>query len=286
MAVSYANVDGSKMELTPMRVSYRGVDLGGTLSNVVVEMKYEKAEIKADQLGSTVMDRRVKGFICTVTTEFTQVQDKLNIWKAVFPHANHAGTAPADAMDFNSAVGDGDLINSGLLTLHPLSQIDSVLDYDFTFFKATADAQSSITYGPDKQATIKIIFNVLPDTSVVPPRFMRYGNPGTIFTPAAFAAAVAGGGNVGNGTVSGISVNNATTKTETWTLTCIDAIVNAGIFSVVGSVTGARGVAYVGTAYHSNSITPSQSEINFLINDGATDFAVGDTFTIATTAAV
>lgn len=285
MSVSFANVDGTKMELTPMRVSFKGVDLGGTLSNITIDMKYEKADIKADQLGTTVIDRRVKGFICMVTTELNQVQDKVNVWETVFPHALHLGSGP-DAIQFNSAVGDGDLSNSGQLILHPLSQPNGILDYDFNFYKACGDAQASVVYGPDKQAALKIVWNVLPDTSVQPARFMRYGNLATVFTPAAFAAAVPGGGNTGNGTVSGIAVTNSSTKTETWTLTCIHTIVNGGRFSVVGSVTGARGDAVVGVAYSSNSITPALSEIIFTINDGASDFVIGDSFTIATTAAV
>jgi hypothetical protein len=284
MSVSFANVDGTKMELTPMRVSFKGQDLGGTLGNVTIEMKYEKADIKADQLGSTVIDRRVKGFICTVTTELNQIQDKLNVWSTVFPHGVHMGTSP-DAFQFNSAVGDGDLAHAGVLSLHPLSQPDSILDYDFNFYKACGDAQASVVYGPDKQGSLKIVWNVLPDTSVQPARFMRYGNLATVYTPAAFSAAVPGGGNVGNGTISGIAVTNSSTKTETWTLTCIVAGAT-GKFSVSGSVSGSRGNAIVGTAYSSNNIIPANSEIVFLINDGVTHFVVGDSFTIATTAAV
>lgn len=183
MSVSYANVNGAKMELTPMRVSYQSpgstafIDLGGTLSNVVVELKYEKAEIKADQFGTTVIDRRVKGFICTLTTELTEVQDKTQ-WSVVFPHSLYipGAGAPADVIEFNSAVGDGDLANAGVLLLHPLSKADADLDYDFTAFKACASAESSISYGPDGQAKLKIIWNVLPDTSTTPARFFMYGD--------------------------------------------------------------------------------------------------------------
>jgi hypothetical protein len=180
MAVSYASIDSTKMELTPMRVSFKApgagsaVDLGGTLSNCVVEVKYEKAEIKADQMGSTVLDRRVKGLVMTVTTELTQVQDKLNVWKTVFPHGT-LGNSNA-TMDFKSMVGDGDLSNAGELTLHPLSQPDATKTFDWTFYKACASAESTITYGPDKQATLKVIWTVLPDTSVTPAKFARHGD--------------------------------------------------------------------------------------------------------------
>jgi len=88
------------------------------------------------------------------------------------------------------------------------------------------------------------------------------------------AAAVANGGNTGNGTVTGIDTTPATI-TETWTLTCT-AGGPTGTFSVVGSVSGAEADATVGTAY-------SNDFISFLINDGAADFIIGDSFTIAAT---
>lgn len=175
MALSYATVDGSKMELTPMQVFFDGVDLGGTLSNIVIETKYEKAEIKADQLGTTVLDRRVKGLNVTVTTELTQVQDQ-DIWKIVFPHAEQEMTGTG-AIKFKSAVGDSDLANAKELVLHPLSKAAGDTSTNHTFWKACASAESTITYGPDKQATLKIVWNILPDTSVTPARFYQYGDP-------------------------------------------------------------------------------------------------------------
>ena len=118
---------------------------------------------------------------------------------------------------------------------------------------------------------------VLPDDSVQPERFFTHGDPSIGLVAASAAAAVAGA-NTGNGTVSGISVNNAYTKTETITLTCIHASTNAGIFQVSGSLSGPLGNATVGVGFSSNPIA-------LLINDGSTDFIVGDSFTIATSAA-
>jgi hypothetical protein len=87
-------------------------------------------------------------------------------------------------------------------------------------------------------------------------------------------AAVPDGGNAGDGTVTGIDTYPATV-TETITLTCT-AGGPTGTFSVSGSVTGALADATVGTPYTS-------AVIDFTINDGAADFIIGDTFTIATT---
>jgi hypothetical protein len=93
--------------------------------------------------------------------------------------------------------------------------------------------------------------------------------------PALVSAAVADGDNTGNGTVGSLTVN-AGAPAETWTLTLITAAANGGTFSVVGSVSGAKANATVGSAYNNGSVA-------FTIADGSTDFVVGDTFTIQAT---
>lgn len=283
MAVSFAAVSTPNMELTPVRVTYKGVDLGGTLSGAVIAPKFSKADIKADQLGSgTTLDRRVNGLSITVTTELSEVQKKEN-WKVVFPHAKLVdGGIAGKSVYFQSAVGDGDLSNSGLLVLHPLSLPDADKSGDLNFYKAVASAESEITYGPDNQATLKIVWNVLPDTSVQPAKFMLYGDPAIALTAAIAAAAVPGGGNVGNGTVTGVTAYSGVTKTETITMTAVTAVLNGGVFAVSGSLSGALGLATVGLSFTPTGGDPGV--ISFTINDGATDFAVGDSFTIATTA--
>lgn len=85
------------------------------------------------------------------------------------------------------------------------------------------------------------------------------------------AAAVAGGGNTGNGTVGSIDTHPASV-TETITLTATSAT----NFTVSGSVTGALAAATVGTPYTS-------AVIDFTITAGGTAFIAGDTFTIAVT---
>lgn len=265
MAVSYAAVDTNNMELTPMKVKFKGpgaataVDLGGTLDNVVISMGYKKSDIKADQFGSTVLDRRVSGIDIKVTTSLVEIQSK-DIWKVVFPHATQAvktftgvsitvgapgvvtstahgliagdkikftvGTLPTGlaldtvyyviatgltandfevaltaggtgitttgsagsgitmvgvsndlvAIDWNSAIGDGDQINAGELTLHPLSKADADVATDWTFPKACSSAESELSYGPEGQAKLKVVWTILPDTTATPPHFFRYGN--------------------------------------------------------------------------------------------------------------
>lgn len=179
--MSTAVVTTSNMELTPMRVTYAGLDLGGTMANVAISAKYSKASIMADQSGTTVRDRRVSGIEVTVTTELSEVQFKNN-WKVVFPHATKLGTGNAglSAIDFKDAIGDSDLIHANELVLHPLSKADADASSDYTFFKAVASAESSITYGPSEQARLKIVWNILPDDSVTPNKFFRYGDPAVV----------------------------------------------------------------------------------------------------------
>jgi hypothetical protein len=91
-----------------------------------------------------------------------------------------------------------------------------------------------------------------------------------VTTPNTLGAITPGGGNTGNGTVTGLAAIDAAV-TETWTLTCT-AGGATGTFSVAGSVSGAKADATVGTAYD-NSI------VAFTINDGVVDFIIGDSFT-------
>lgn len=88
------------------------------------------------------------------------------------------------------------------------------------------------------------------------------------------AAAVAGGSNTGNGTVSGETAND-TAMAGTYTLTCTAAAADSGTFKVV---------APDGTLLEYATVAvPYDSQIGFTIADGATDFIVGDTFTIVVT---
>lgn len=80
----------------------------------------------------------------------------------------------------------------------------------------------------------------------------------------------------GNGTMTGVTCYPGT-KTETITVKCTSAATpGAEVWSVTGSVSGALASATTGVAYTS-------AIIGFTINAGATNFAVNDQFTIATT---
>lgn len=98
---------------------------------------------------------------------------------------------------------------------------------------------------------------------------------------ASAGSAVAGSSNVGNGTVGTVSVQDDYTVSETVTLTCTAEALNGGTFSVTGSVTGSMGNATVGSLFRYPDSAAYQ--VSFTIADGAEDFDVGDTFTIALT---
>jgi hypothetical protein len=84
------------------------------------------------------------------------------------------------------------------------------------------------------------------------------------------------GANTGNGTVTGAALK-AATKVGNYTLTCVAVAANGGTFSVVDPDGVRIADAKVGVAYNTR-------QIGFTINDGATDFVLNDSFTIAVAA--
>ncbi|HCY86671.1 MAG TPA: head decoration protein [Desulfobacteraceae bacterium] len=79
-------------------------------------------------------------------------------------------------------------------------------------------------------------------------------------------------GNTGDGTCASVTAGE-NTKIGTYTLTCIAAAANAGTFAVKDPDGVALPDATVAVAYENKNI-------NFTLTDGATDFIVGDIFTI------
>lgn len=277
-SLSFSTITPGNFELTPCRVNYKGVDLGATVGNVKVSIKEELAELKSDQLGKTIIDRRVSGFSCTVETSLAENQNKAN-WNVIFP-AHKLVTNPTTGFSnyyFDSAVGTSMADLAGPLILHPLSRPNTDLSGDVMVYLAAANGASEYEFGPDKQIAMKIHWDMYPDFTSSPPRFLLFGDPSIGVIPATAGSATAGTGNTGNGTVTGITVFSGVTDTEVVTLKCVTAG-TGGNFYVSGSVAGPLGLATVGQSFTS-------SQIGFTINTGGTAFAVGDSFTIATTGA-
>lgn len=89
---------------------------------------------------------------------------------------------------------------------------------------------------------------------------------------ATSASAVAGGSNTGNGAMGAITVDNNAIAGD-YVLTVTKAATNAGDFQVVDPNGKVVGLGTVAAAF-------SGGGLSFTLADGATDFAVGDTFTI------
>lgn len=261
-----------------------GVDVG-LISNVKIDIKELTTEVMTDQLGKMPANDFYVGHVasgeCTFD-EFTAIK-----MKTAFPQAQLITSGGASKLSFGKQIGYDYRSLAKQFQIVPTSDDTSYSGRHFTFNLGIFIGEAAIEYGPSKKLVFKTKMKFYADTTQAAGQWIGYmgdAAAGT-FVPASAGSAVAGGGNVGNGTVGLITVTDQYTKTESWTLSCIHASVNSGLFAVSGSLTGARGVATVGSSYHSNSLLPSNSEINFTINDGTTDFAVGDSFTIATVAA-
>lgn len=269
--------------VTAAQVLYKGVDVGFA-SGVKVKVKHETTEVKTDQIGKTVANHFHVGD--NISVEMTLDEITAQKLKLAYGFGKLMQTGPAARIAWGTGIGGNFFTQAGTLLVRPTVDDTTNTLRNFLFYKATPIGDSEITYSPDGKAQIKVVFHVYPDLSKPDGEYFGYFGDitGGTIVPAAFGSVTPGGSNVGNGTLTAIAVNDQFTVTETWTATCIHAAANSGLFSVAGSVTGARGVATVGSNFYSNSINPSNSEVQFLINDGTTDFAVGDTFSFPVTA--
>jgi hypothetical protein len=86
------------------------------------------------------------------------------------------------------------------------------------------------------------------------------------------AAAVAGGGNTGNGTVGSLT-GDAGAPAGTYTIEIVEPAANGGTFRVEKPDGTLDGTGTVGAAYNGS--------INFTLADGSTDFVAGDRFSVA-----
>ena len=91
------------------------------------------------------------------------------------------------------------------------------------------------------------------------------------------ASVAADGGNTGNGTVTGITLGSKA-QVGDYVLTCVEAVANAGVFEVLAPDGDRLSDGVVGSA-------EAGDHLSFTINDGATDFVVGDKFTITVASA-
>lgn len=147
------------MELTPMRVKWGGVDIGGTLDNVELSVEYSKGEIKADQYGETIMDKRLKGTVIGVKMALAEVRDPTH-WSYVFPSAELATSGSLKSITFRQNTGRSDRDNAKILQLHPVVLPDSDVSEDHVFNLAHPNEKSGIVYGPKDQSKLKLEFDI------------------------------------------------------------------------------------------------------------------------------
>jgi hypothetical protein len=281
MPNSNASVTPVNFELSPCRVIYNGVDIGGTNGNVKVKLNYTKSDLKADQYGDTVLDRRVSGFNSDIEFTLAEIND-ITKWKVAIPNSTLVGTIPNRSVAFLSKIGESDLSLAHSLTLHPLSKADADLTGDITFPLATAESVSEVDFGPKAQQGLKCKMHVYPNTSVNPAIFLTHGDPSNGLIIASAGTPSFSG--TGNGILGAVAVFN-TTKTETITAKCVGVpAANKSNWYVSGSLSGAIGELEItsGSPGASGSLSNPLGIISFTIADGSIDFVVGDAFTIAT----
>jgi hypothetical protein len=171
MGISVDNQD-----IGPCDVYYDGDFVGSTLDNVVVTIKKSYADLKADQFGSSMLDRAVTGIEISLTTSIAETRDKAK-WKMIFPTSTLAGTAPADHIDLGDNVATRVASTAKQLLLHP--KVEGAIankNYDFIIWKAAATEESALTVGPGEQYKMKVVWQALLDTSTTPARMARYGD--------------------------------------------------------------------------------------------------------------
>lgn len=267
--------------VSPAQILLGSEDLGFA-SGVSIKTKELTTAVKTDQLGKIDVNDFHMGFQITVEMMLDELIARR--LKDAYTYGDLVGTFPNQKITWGQSVGGDYFSLAQQLTIKPTVDDVNFLNRNWTFWKAAPIGDSDIKYTPEKKAEIKVVMKIYPDLTQPDGLWFGYfgdAASGTIVHAAAGSPSY-GGGNVGNGTMGSIVVNDNFTKTETWTATAITAG-PAAKFNVVGSVTGSRGLATSGSAYFSNSITPSNSEIQFTISDGGTAWAPGDTISVTTT---
>lgn len=168
-------VNPVNLDIGPCIVTYDGVDLGGTLDNVVISIKYPKANLTADQTGSTPLDKSITGVEITVATSLAETRVKDN-WKVAFPHGDLVTVGAQKYIQWANRVANRDYALAKALILHPMVENPTVKDMDHYFWKALASEESSFTLGYGEQYKLNLVWTIYPDISVQPYRFYRHGD--------------------------------------------------------------------------------------------------------------
>ena len=289
MSASNATIQVNEIVLSPMQVLFTPVggsqvDLGSTHGGVTVSVKTDLADINVDQFGKSIADKAIAGHHFQVKFELAELQDKARIWKTAFPYMQLVNNGGNYLGIFTMQIGSRMAAVAGQMVLHPLSLVSSDHSQDYTIDLAACESAAEVKYGPDKQSGLACVFDVYPNTGVVPARWIRYGDI-TIGVVNAAAAAPVAGSNTGNGTITSQVAYSGATVTETVTILCIAKDATHGnVFTVTGSVSGLLG-EFTLAAASASTFNFVSAKLTFTATQGTTEFVYGDSFTIATTAA-
>ncbi len=173
--MSSPSITVANLDIGPCIVTWNAIDIGATLGNVTVKFKYEKADMKADQTGTAILDQAISGMKVTIETEFAQVRDK-TILATLFPDATFQGSAPHTYLTFKDKTATRQLPNAAALLLHPIVEAAAAHDMEWYFYKAVPTEDSQYVFSPTDQGKMKIIWEVYMDLSVTPGQIFRMGD--------------------------------------------------------------------------------------------------------------
>lgn len=105
---------------------------------------------------------------------------------------------------------------------------------------------------------------------------------GKVITDTMPTTGTADAGNTGNGTCTAVT-GGKYTKVGVYTITCIQAVANGGVFAVTGVDGETIGTVAIDPGAGATGAFTSD-QINFTLTDAGTDFAYGDLFTVTVAA--
>lgn len=177
---SSATITPASFELTPMRVKFNGVDVGGA-NGVSVNIETTLSPLMAENFGTEAMDFAFSGFKASVKMVLLETKEatKAN-WKIAFPHAVATTALGQTKLEFTNKLTDKVSPLAQILLLHPLNRDDADLNGDYKFLKAVCKSASEVKYGPEEQVGLEVEFMILPDTSTSPAKWLVYGDPGIV----------------------------------------------------------------------------------------------------------
>lgn len=153
--------DTTKVKVGVCSVTFNAVDLGHTQGGV--ELKYEPTyhEVKVDQYGQTVVDKRLIGE--KVTVKVPLAESSVAVLQASMP-INSLVSGPPQLVKVGTDAGASLLAKAATLVLHPLDMGVATTN-DVTIFKAVSSEPVLVPYKFDQERVFEVTFEALLDVS-------------------------------------------------------------------------------------------------------------------------